>query len=92
MQVMGPSKSRLSGLRRVKSILPLLVAATTVALFVLHVQRGTPFAIQDVPEKQRTPLEYVIFAGLDGIKSSGYSIPWDKRVEEPDVPESERFP
>ena len=90
MQVMGPSNSRLSFVRRVKAILPVLVAVITVVLFVMHVQRGTPFAILDVPKEQRNPLEHIIFAGLNRIESSGHAVPWDKRVERPYFPELER--
>jgi len=79
MPLLKPNKSGLSYQQRIKAALPLIVAMVTVALYLLQVQHGHPFAIRAVPEKDRNFVENMIFFGLDRIKAAGFDLSWDQR-------------
>lgn len=83
MRVQGPSRSRLSSIRRAKAMIPVFVALAVVTLFIRHVHRDAPFAINDVKEKDRTWLESMLFVGLNRIESAGWQVPWDEREDRP---------
>lgn len=92
MPILKPNKSGLTFQQRIKAALPLIVALVTVTLYLLQVQRGQPFAIQAIPEKNRNFVEKMIFFGLDRVRAAGFVLPWDQRAVRPAPPAAQQDP